>query len=114
MFATYVPETRQVMTRYVEVANPAMVNFNGTTQRAVAISDRLGWHGSVTTHYMTPDGRYLGSENKDTHTLILPSDGQTLLKIWKGANLTNPGAVQRPRGSASAASPGAASGPLTR
>ncbi|HXE55661.1 MAG TPA: hypothetical protein VN541_21735, partial [Tepidisphaeraceae bacterium] len=110
MFATYVPETRQVMTRYVDVGNPAMINFNGRTQRAVPISDRIGWHGSVTTHYMTLDGRYLGSENKDTHMLILPADGPTLLKIWKGADLTKPGAVQRPRGSASAVSPGATNG----
>ena len=50
----------------------------------------------MTTHYMTRDGRYLGSENKDTHTVIIPTDAPTLSRIWHGANLTPPGDIQRP------------------
>ena len=103
MFATYVPDTHQVMTRYVEVGTETQVSFAGKTIRAVPVTDRLGWRGSVTTHYMTSDGRYLGSENKDAHMVIMPVDAQTLLSIWKGADLTRPGAAQRPHGSASAA-----------
>ena len=96
MFATYVADTRQVMSRYVEVGDEADVTFGGQTIHAIPIADRLGWHGSITTHYMTRDGQYLGSENKDTHTVIVPSDANTLLSLWKAANLTQPGAVQRP------------------
>jgi hypothetical protein len=95
MFATYVPETQQVMSRYVDVGAVGDFNLNGLQIHAVPISDRVGWHGSITIHYMSPDGRYLGSENKDTHTLILPTNAQTLLSIWKGANLTRPDAAQR-------------------
>ena len=103
MFATYVPETQQVMSRYVDVGSTGDFKLNGVEIHAVPISDRLGWHGSVTIHYMSPDGRYLGSENKDTHTLIVPTNAQTLLSIWKGANLTRPEAAQRPAAPASGA-----------
>ena len=61
--------------------------------------DRIGWHGSITTHYLAPDGRYLGSENKESRLLILPTDAQTLLSIWKNPNLTRPGGIERPHGS---------------
>jgi len=96
MFATYVPDTRQVMSRYVDVGEEGDFNFAGQTIHAVPITDRLGWRGSVTTHYMARDGRYLGSENKDSHTVIIPTDAATLLSIWKGANLTPPEESQRP------------------
>jgi len=102
MFATYVPEIRQVMERYVEVGRETDVKLAGKTVRAIPISDRIGWHGAVTTHYMSADGKYLGSENKQTHTLILPTDAATLASIWKGADLTRPRGVERPHGAASA------------
>jgi len=95
MFATYVADTRQVMSRYVEVGKEGDFEFAGQTIHAVPVSDRLGWRGSITTHYMTRDGRYLGSENKDTHTVIVPTDAATLLGIWRSANLTQPGEIQR-------------------
>jgi hypothetical protein len=96
MFATYVQETRQVMSRYVEVGKEGDFVLAGKPIHAIPITDRLGWNGSITTHYVSPDGKYLGSENKDAHTVILPTDAATLLGIWKGANLTQPGGIQRP------------------
>jgi hypothetical protein len=96
MFATYVADTRQVMSRYVDVGAEGDFNFNGQVIHAVPITDRLGWRGSVTTHYVDRSGKYLGSENKDTHTVIVPTDAQTLTGIWRGANLTQPGVIQRP------------------
>jgi hypothetical protein len=96
MFANYVPDTRQVMSRYVDVGDEGDFELAGQRIHAIPVSDRLGWRGSVTTHYLARDGRYLGSENKDTHTVIIPTDAATLLGIWRGANLTQPGAVQRP------------------
>jgi hypothetical protein len=85
-----------VMSRYVEVGDEGDFDFAGQKIHAVPVTDRLGWRGSVTTHYMTRDGRYLGSENKDTHTVVIPTDAATLLSIWREANLTQPGDIQRP------------------
>ena len=99
LFATYIPDTRAVMHRYVEVGREQRVTFGGNIVRAVPITDRIGWHGSITTHYIAPSGKYLGSENKDSGLLILPTDAQTLLSIWKNANLTRPGGVEKPHAS---------------
>lgn len=97
MFAVYVPDTREVMERYIDVKDEQEVTFAGRTVRAVPIEDRIGWHGSVTVHYMTPGGVYLGSENKETHLVMIPTDAKTLLSIWKNADLTRPGGTERPR-----------------
>jgi hypothetical protein len=105
MFAMYVPETRQVMSRYVEVGKEVDYVLAGKPIHAVPITDRLGWNGSVTTHYVSLEGKYLGSENKDSNTVVLPSDAATLLAIWKGANLTQPGRMERPRGGADSTPP---------
>ncbi|HEY2585438.1 MAG TPA: hypothetical protein VGI81_06735 [Tepidisphaeraceae bacterium] len=98
MFAVYVPDIREVMERYIDVKDEQDVTFAGRTVRAVPIEDRIGWHGSVTVHYMTPGGVYLGSENKETHLVMIPTDAKTLLSIWKNADLTRPGGTERPRG----------------
>jgi hypothetical protein len=100
LFATYVPDSRVVMHRYVDVGIEQRVTFAGKQVRAIPITDRIGWHGSTTTHYLAHDGRYLGSENKESRLLILPTDAQTLLLIWKNPNLTRPGGIERPHGSA--------------
>ena len=42
MFATYVPDTRQVMSRYVEVGDEADFDFAGQKVRAIPINDRVG------------------------------------------------------------------------
>jgi hypothetical protein len=102
MFASYVLDTRQVMLRYVDVGMEQQVTLAGHSFQAIPITDRIGYRGTVTTHYMSPEGRYLGSENKESHLTILPTDGQTLLSIWKTANLTRPGGVDKPQGAAQA------------
>ena len=68
MFLTYVAENGELMYRYVEVGVESDVEFGGEKIRAIPITDRLGWHGSITTHYVSPSGVYLGSENKETRT----------------------------------------------
>lgn len=98
LFATYVADARAVMLRYVEVGREQRVTFAGKEIRAVPITDRIGWHGPITTHYIAPDGTYLGSENKDSRLLILPTNAQTLLSIWKNPDLSRPGGTQRPNG----------------
>ena len=94
MFATYVPEARAVMQRYLDVGAEKRVTLAGESLRAIPVEDRIGLEGSVTTHYVTRDGKYLGSENKDAGVLMLPSDEQSLLKIWKDANFTRPADVK--------------------
>ena len=95
LFAVYVPDVRKVMHRYVDVGEEKRVTFAGQTVLAVVISDRIGLEGSITTHYMSPDGKYLGSENADTGVTVLPSNEATLLEIWKDADLTRPADVKR-------------------
>jgi hypothetical protein len=106
LFAVYVSDKREVMTRYVDVGNEEEVNFNGARIRAVPISDKLGLEGAPTIHYMSPEGKYLGSENKASKALILPSDGETLQKIWSNrADLTRPKMQQQEQTSADAPAP---------
>jgi hypothetical protein len=90
MFMVYVPETREVMARYVDVKDLQKVELGNTIIRAVPIEDRIGLEGPVTTHYMTPTGEWVRSENRETVVTMLPSDEETLLKLWKDANLTRP------------------------
>ncbi|HZL34829.1 MAG TPA: hypothetical protein VFC78_05930 [Tepidisphaeraceae bacterium] len=96
LIATYVADAREVMMRYVDVQPEQDVTFAGQNIRAIPIQDRLGLEGSITMHYMSPDGVYLGSENKDQKLVMLPTDAGTLQHIWANANLTRPGAVKRP------------------
>jgi hypothetical protein len=93
IFAVYVPQTREVMRRYMDVGPEQPVKFAGRTFAAVPVYDRIGWAGSVTVHYLTPGGKYLGSEDKGSKTLMIPTDAATLTSIWKDANLTRPGGV---------------------
>jgi hypothetical protein len=90
LFATYVPEQRELMMRYIDVQEPRKVQFNGQLVRATPVLDRLGLEGPVTTHYLSTDRVWLGSESKDTGITVLPSDEETLLKMWKDAILTSP------------------------
>lgn len=90
LFATYVSDQQEVMSRYVDIGRETEVALGGTTHRAIPIKDRIGIEGSVTTHYVTPDGRYLGSVNEDSKITILPSDADAIRKIWSNANLTRP------------------------
>jgi hypothetical protein len=108
LFATYVSDAREVVMRYIDVLPDQDVLFNGRVVRAVTIEDRLGLEGSITDHYMTIDGIYIGTENKDQKLVMLPTDSGTLQHIWQDADLTHPGAVSRP-GPANASLPDSAS-----
>lgn len=102
MFVTYVSETHQLMTRYVDVGEAKEISFNGQKVKAVAVQDRVGLEGVPTTYYLTPEGKYLGSETEyrvgSTVSVIrvLPSDEATLRRIWDNARLSKPEASEVP------------------
>jgi hypothetical protein len=86
-----VGDTRSVMHRYVDVGTEQEVNLAGKRVRAVPISDRLGLEGSPTIHYVSPEGKYLGSENKESKITILPSSAEELQKLFANkADLSRP------------------------
>jgi hypothetical protein len=93
MWGSYVSEMRNVMVRYVDVLPATAVALNGKTFNAVPVQERLGLEGSITTHYIAADGTYRGSVNEDTKITIIPADKETILSIWKDANLNRPGDV---------------------
>jgi hypothetical protein len=82
LFATYVPEQREVVMRYVDVEKERDVPFIGGKIHAVAINDRIGYEGSPITHYVSPDGKYLGSYNKQSKTALVPSNEATIESIF--------------------------------
>jgi hypothetical protein len=92
MFAVYVADSRKVMHRYVDVAMEQTVELNGQKVLAIPITDRLTLEGSPTIHYMSADeGKYLGSVNKDSKVMILPTDSTTLQTLWANkADLSRP------------------------
>jgi len=94
VFATWVSDAGQLMLRYVDVGPEQEVALGGKRVQAFPIKDRVGLEGPLTTHYISPEGKFLGSVNEDTHTTILPTDAATLEQLWKNANLTRPGAVE--------------------
>jgi len=96
LLATYVTDAREVMLRYVEVKPAQQVTLAGRSFQAIPITDHIGVEGSVTTHYVTASGQYLGSENKDTKIIILPTDHETLARIWPNTILHPPGEQSAP------------------
>ncbi len=97
MFYTYVSEQGRVMARYVDVGREQSVTLAGQKLNAIPITDRIGLEGSAIIHYMSPQGKYLGSLNADTQLTILPSDGDALQKIWaNNINLTRPAVPDQP------------------
>jgi hypothetical protein len=95
LFACYVPQTKDIRLKYVDVSYERDVTFAGKRLRAISVMERLGLEGSPTIHYVTADGKYLGSETKSTGTLILPSDEASILKLWPDAKLTRPDKMRR-------------------
>jgi hypothetical protein len=102
MFATYASDAGRLMHRYVDVQPQRNVQLGGRSVRAVPIEDRLGLDGAVTTHYVSPDGQYLGSStvvrdgtgNESTVT-ALPTTAAELQRIWADAKLTRPEAPEK-------------------
>ncbi|HRK29607.1 MAG TPA: hypothetical protein PLD59_00910 [Tepidisphaeraceae bacterium] len=94
LFATWIGDQGEVVKRYIDVGAEQYFTLDGRRQRAIPIADRIGVEGAVTTHYVSPEGRYLGSQNEASKILILTTDKPTLEKIWKDANLTRPAEIE--------------------
>jgi hypothetical protein len=95
LFASWVPEKQEVMTRYVEVLGERDGELAGKPVHGIVVQDRFGLEGSVNTIYLGKDGSFLGSYNADSKITVLPSDPDSLKKIWKDVNLSRPGAVEQ-------------------
>jgi len=105
-FASFIGDRREVVMRYYSVGPAQVVELDGTICKVIPISDRVGFDGPPTLHYLAadpePDGRhrYLGSENKQTNTLVLASDQASIEKIFAKAGsarrASNPPSVQGP------------------
>jgi len=89
-FVAYNSDTREVMFRYIDVKPEGDVTLNGRKQRAIAVLDRIGYNGDPTTHYLTSKGVYLGSINTGAKIEIIPTDRETLIRLFSDANLTQP------------------------
>ena len=95
MFAVYNSDNRALMARYVDVEEEQKVDIGGQSHLAIPVRDRLGLEGSVTTHYFTADGKYLGSINKESKIMVLPADRATIERLWKNADLSRPVEVEQ-------------------
>jgi hypothetical protein len=110
MFAVFVPGNPQdsgnstggnVMSRYLDVLPLTHVAFHGREFDAFEVNDKTTLEGYITTYYVSPEGRMLGStatfpENDKTTTIdVVPTDAQTLQRIWNRPDLT-PAADQPP------------------
>jgi len=97
LFATYVSERQEVMRRYVDVLDEQDVKLGAKTLRVIPVKERLGLEGAVTTHYISPEGKFLGSVNEETKVTILITDQETLHRLWQGKiDLTPPNEVVDP------------------
>jgi len=98
LFASYSSADEEVKLRYVDVGAETSVRLGGAKLQAVPITDRFGYDGTPTIHYLDlAGGKYLGSVttflNEDgvsSTVTVLPSDKATLQGIWTNATLTRP------------------------
>jgi hypothetical protein len=93
LFATWVPDAGEVMYRYVDVGMEQDVTLAGKRVHGVPVKDHVGLEGSVTTHFVSPDGEYLGSINADSGITTIATDATTLSRLWPTGNLSRPGAI---------------------
>jgi len=105
MFQTYVGDQRAVVHRYVDVGFEKDVVLDGKTVRAIPITDRVRLEGAATTHFMSPEGKWLGSYNEEAKVTILPSDEATLRKLWNAPDLSRPEDIKHPGSAAGTPSP---------
>jgi hypothetical protein len=82
MFASYISDQREVMSRYVDVLREQDATIGNRQVRAIPVKDRIGVEGSATTHYMSREGQWLGSVNEEQKITVMPSDEAEVKQIW--------------------------------
>ncbi len=104
MFYCFSSPDAEVKLRYIDVELPKDVVLDGKKVTAIPIKDRMGYEGSPTTHYVDAGGKYLGSvttiisEDGDRSIVsVIPTDADTLKKIWADAILVRPEEAAAPR-----------------
>ena len=90
LFASWVAGEAEVMRRYVDVGEEREVNIAGERRRAVVVEDRIGLEGSVVEHYLTPQGRYLGSYTPQTKMATVVVEAQDIRRVFPQADLERP------------------------
>ena len=98
LFQSYVSDQKEVVHRYVDVGFEKEVEFAGKRVRVIPVTDRIRLEGTPTVHYMSPDGKYVGSWSAEGKIAIIPSTQAELKKIWLDADLTKPAEIAAPGG----------------
>lgn len=99
LFVSFISEQQELMFRYVDVEPNVEVRIDGEMVTATAIHDRIGLEGDPTIHYVSPAGELLGSYSeiavgdKRTSLWVIPSDAETVEKLWKGQQREDKGAA---------------------
>lgn len=104
MFYYYVSGDAEVKLRYIDVGLETTAFLAGKKITAIPITDRLGYDGAPTIHYIESTGQYLGSittavneDGEKSVVSVVPTDRDTLNQLWKDANLVRPEEAVAPR-----------------
>jgi len=96
LFMWWVSAEQEIIYRYIDVEPEKNVTFNGRQMRAAVVTDRIGLEGDPTFHYISPEGRYLGSHCPATGITMVACDMQTLTRLWPGAVIARPHVLNNP------------------
>lgn len=83
LFAVYNSNQRQVTMLYVDVKPTTDITFDGKRRTVVPVQMRHGMNAKPTIHYMSPDGKYVGTIDGESNATLIPSDESTLKSLWK-------------------------------
>jgi len=96
LFVVWVSGEREIVHRYLDVQPERTVTFAGKPISAVVVKDRIGLEGEPTYHYLTRNGRYLGSESPAANLLMIATDQNTLTRLYPNANIVRPRVLDTP------------------
>ena len=94
MVAVYAPQKREVWSQYIDVSGARELPVpDGSAEQVtrenrvvITVKIKLGVSGDVTTHYIDAESyHWLGSVNEDTGIEVLPTNLETLQKLWQGS-----------------------------
>jgi hypothetical protein len=100
LFQSYISDQHVPILRYVDVGFEKEVVIGGRKVHAIPITDRVRLEGTPMIHYMSPEGKYLGSIKESEKLQYLPTDEATLIKLWVNPDLTKPADTKKPDESA--------------